>query len=82
MKKLLNKFFSIKDMEYYTEISLLNRNFRHIKAKKLLIDFNKQKETFKKVDFILKNGINKEKISYEIDRFKDIGISKNSEKGG
>ena len=82
MKKLFNRFFSIKNMDYYTEISLLNKHFRHIKAKKLLTDFNKQKETFEKVDFILKNGINKEKIFYEIERFKELGTARLTLGGG
>ena len=69
-------------MDYYTEISLLNKHFRHIKAKKLLTDFNKQKETFEKVDFILKNGINKEKIFYEIERFKELGTARLTLGGG
>ncbi len=78
MKNILRKIFSIKDEEYYKEIRFLNKSFKHIKAKKLIGDFNKQKEFIKKAEFIQNNGINKEKISYEMERFKDIGVSYNT----
>jgi len=82
MKNLLKKIFSIKSEEYYTEIKFLNKTFRHIKAKRLIKDFNKQQEFIRKAGVILNNGINKEKISYEIERFNSLGIMPKSEKGG
>ena len=82
MKNLLKKIFSIESEEYYTEIKFLNKTFRHIKAKRLIKDFNKQQEFIRKAGVILNNGINKEKISYEIERFNSLGIMPKSEKGG
>ena len=81
MKNLLKKIFSIKSEEYYTEIKFLNKTFRHIKAKRLIKDFNKQQEFIRKAGVILNNGINKEKISYEIERFNSLGIMPKSEIG-
>ena len=63
-------------MDYYTEISLLNKHFRHIKAKKLLTDFNKQKETFEKQYFNLKYRKNKGNIIFQIECFKELGTAR------
>ncbi len=74
LKNLLRKAFSFKNEEYYTEIGLLGKKFRHIKAKKLVDEFSAQKEFINRINFVLNNGINKEKISYEMERFNSLGV--------
>jgi len=76
-KNFLKKVLSYKNEEYYTEIKFLGKKFRHIKCKKLIDEFNKQKDFIDKMQFILKNGVNKEKISYEMENFKERGVIQN-----
>ncbi len=81
MKNLLKKIFSVQNEEYYTEIRFLNKKFRHIKGKKLINEFREQKKILDKLRLVLNNGINKEKISYEMEKFRETGISKNIKEG-
>ncbi len=79
MRKFLQKIFSVKNEDYYTEIKFLNKTFRHIKSKRAAEKLKEYSIKIENMRFILERGINKEKISYDMENFNSMGVSDNPE---
>ena len=79
MRKFLQKIFSVKNEDYYAEIKFLNKTFRHIKSKRAAEKLKEYSIKIENMRFILERGINKEKISYDMENFNSMGVSDNPE---